>query len=394
MATRRRTAHLAAPQRRRTSPAHRPAVLVQPNRIPQRVDDRPGGARVPRGHLRRGRVAVQYALRQRRRDRRGHRAVDQRGLRGKHRTRAVAGWGPDACGQRPHRARQGALRGTARSARRDGRRGAPGRRLADDRGDRRLTTTAMPLTPSRPSSFELASDEVHSWCASLDVPPETSARLYATLTPDERTRSARFRFERDQQRFIVARGVLRDLVGRYLQTQPSHIRFVYNAFGKPDLSPEFGNRLKFNLSHSAGLALIAIATDSSVGVDVEYIRAQSDYADIARRFFSAAEVDYLMALPSHLYAEAFFSCWVKKEAYLKACGEGLATPLNSFSVPLTTDAAHTPVDLYVAPPDIVPAKRWSLYTLRPAPGYAGALAIEGTGWRLRQWQWKTPQRVE
>jgi len=252
----------------------------------------------------------------------------------------------------------------------------------------------MSLAPSLPGAVQLASDEVHSWCASLDVPPETSARLYATLTPDERTRSARFRFERDQQRFIVARGVLRDLVGRYLQTQPSHIRFVYNAFGKPDLSPEFGNRLKFNLSHSAGLALIAIATDSSVGVDVEYIRAQSDYADIARRFFSAAEVDYLMALPSHLYAEAFFSCWVKKEAYLKACGEGLATPLNSFSVPLTTDAAHTPVDLYVAPPDIVPAKRWSLYTLRPAPGYAGALAIEGTGWRLRQWQWKTPQRVE
>ena len=98
-------------------------------------------------------------------------------------------------------------------------------------GDRQLTTTAMSLTPSLPSSFQLASDEVHSWCASLDVPPETSARLYATLTPDERTRSARFRFARDQQRFIVARGVLRDLLGRYLQTQPSQIGFVYNAFG-------------------------------------------------------------------------------------------------------------------------------------------------------------------
>src|SRR5437867_2637474 len=165
-------------------------MLVQPNRIPQRVDDGPGAARVPRGPLRRGRAAVQYALRQRRRDRRGHRAIDQRGLRGKHRTRAVAGWGPDACGQRSHRARQGALRGTARSARRDGRRGAPGRLLADDRGDHQLTTTAMSLTPSLPSSFQLASGEVHIWCASLDVPPETSARLYATLTPDERTRSA------------------------------------------------------------------------------------------------------------------------------------------------------------------------------------------------------------
>jgi len=244
----------------------------------------------------------------------------------------------------------------------------------------------MSLTPSLPSSFQLASDEVHSWCASLDVPPETSVRLYATLTPDERTRSARFQFERDQQRFIVAHGVL-----RYLQAQPGRITFVYNAFGKPDVSPEFGNRLTFNLSHSAGLALIAIASASNVGVDVEYIRARSDYADIARHFFSAAEVDYLIALPSHLYAEAFFSCWTKKEAYLKACGEGLAIPLNSFSVPLTTDRAHTPVDLYVASKNIVPANRWSLYALRPAPGYAGALAIEGSGWRLSQWQWRMPQ---
>jgi 4'-phosphopantetheinyl transferase len=233
-------------------------------------------------------------------------------------------------------------------------------------------------------SFQLASDEVHSWCASLDVPPETSARLYTTLTADERNRSARFQFECDQQHFIVARGVLRDLLGRYLQTQPGKIRFVYNAFGKPDLGPEFGNRLKFNLSHSGRFAVIAIATAADVGVDLEYIRAESDYADIARHFFSAAEIDYLIALPSHLYAESFFSCWTKKEAYLKACGEGLARPLSSFSVPLTTDPAHSPVDLHVASKDIVPAKRWSLYTLRPVPGYAGALAIEGTGWRLCQ----------
>jgi 4'-phosphopantetheinyl transferase len=163
--------------------------------------------------------------------------------------------------------------------------------------------------------------------------------------------------------------MLRDLLSRYLQTQPGQIRFVYNAFGKPDLGPEFGNRLGFNLSHSAELALVAIATASSVGVDVEYIRTEPDDAEIARRFFSAAEVDYLNAVPSHLYAEAFFGCWTKKEAYLKACGEGLAT---------TDPPAHAPVDL----------QGWSLYTLRPAPGYAGALAIEGTGWRLRQRQWK------
>jgi 4'-phosphopantetheinyl transferase len=202
--------------------------------------------------------------------------------------------------------------------------------------------------------------EVHSWCVGLDVSPEAYARLHATLADDERRRTARLRFERDRRRFVVAHGVLRELLARYLRTPPGQIRFVYNAFGKPALSPEFGSRLKFNLSHSADLALIAIAADADIGVDVEYIRAQPDYAEIARHFFSAAEVDRLNRLPSHLHARAFLRCWTKKEAYVKACGEGLAMP-------------HGP-----------PARRWSLFTLQPAPGYIGALAVEGRGWRLTQ----------
>ena len=233
----------------------------------------------------------------------------------------------------------------------------------------------MSLTPSPTGSFQLACDEVHIWCASLDVPPETSARLYATLSPDERSRRARFRFEHDRQRFIVAHGVLRDLLGRYLGTEPEHIRFVHNAFGKPELSPEFGSELRFNLSHSADLALIAIAARADLGIDVEHIRAQPDYADIARSFFSAAEVDQLNRLPRHLHAEAFLGCWTTKEAYAKACGRGLA-------------------DLHGASDDVIPIRRWSLYTLQPAPGYVGALAVEGGGWRLCQWQWQpSPQAI-
>lgn len=246
----------------------------------------------------------------------------------------------------------------------------------------------MSTTLSVTGLWRLACDAVHSWCVRLDVSPETSAGLYATLTSDERNRSARLRFERDRRRFTVAHGVLRDLLGRYLGTHPGQIRFVYNAFGKPRLGPEFGSRLRFNLSHSADLALIAIAADADIGVDLEYIRAQPDYAEIARRFFSAAEVDHLHRLPSHLHTQAFFGCWTKKEAYVKACGEGLAIPLTSFSVPLTTGPAHTPVDLYGASRDTAPARRWSLYTLQPAPGYIGALAIEGSAWRLSQWHWE------
>lgn len=234
----------------------------------------------------------------------------------------------------------------------------------------------------------LPTHEVHIWCASLDVSPETSARLYATLSTDERSRSARFRFQRDRQRFVAAHGVLRELLGRYLESLPDRISYAYNAFGKPELSPEFDGGLKFNLSHSAGLVLIAIALDADVGVDLEYLRAQSDYADIARYFFSAAEADQLSALPDPLYADAFLACWTKKEAYLKACGNGLAVPLEGFSVPLTTDPAQSPADLDAASNDSVPARPWSLYTLQPAPGYIGALAIEGSGWRLSERLWE------
>jgi len=228
----------------------------------------------------------------------------------------------------------------------------------------------MTATCSATDPFRLASSEVHSWCVSLDVPPETCAGLDATLSHDERNRSARLRFARDRQRFVVARGALRDLLGRYLGTRPGQIRFAYNAFGKPELSPEFGSRLRFNLSHSADLALIAITTEAGIGVDLEYIRPQPEYAEIARSVFSAAEVDQLNRLPSHLYPQAFLSCWTKREAYVKARGEGLA------------------VDLDETPTDAVLPRDWSLYTLQPAPGHIGALVVEGRGRCLRQWHWQ------
>lgn len=220
------------------------------------------------------------------------------------------------------------------------------------------------------NALHLAAREVHSWCVPLDVPPDAYDILHASLSCEERTRSARFRSEQDRRRFVVAHGALRGLLGRYLGIHPGQVRLVADASGKPELSPEFGSRLRFNLSHSAGLALIAIAADADIGVDVEYVRPSPEYADIARDFFSAEEVQQLTGFPDHLDAEAFLRCWTQKEAYVKARGEGLAIPLSSFSVP------HVP-------------GAWSLYTLQPAPGYVGALAIERKGWRLRQWHWRS-----
>lgn len=193
--------------------------------------------------------------------------------------------------------------------------------------------------------------EVHCWRVDLDVTPETAAGLYATLTCDERDRSERLRFERDRRRFVVARGALRGVLSRYVETPPDQIRFAYNAFGKPELSSEFGSRLKFNLSHSADLALIAVA-DAAVGVDVERVR-EENYAEVARYLFATAEVG-----PE---AEAFLRYWTKTEAYIKARGESLAD----------------------APADVLAG--WSFFPLEPAPGYIGAVAVEGNGWRLREY---------
>ena len=219
-------------------------------------------------------------------------------------------------------------------------------------------------------SVRLPPCEVHVWCVALDVSPEVAAGLYVTLSQDERDRAARRRFAMDRRRWAVARGALREILGRYLGMDPARLSFVYNAFGKPELGLTCGKRLTFNLSHSAGYALVAITGNADVGVDLEYIRPELDHMDIARCFFSAAEVDQLNRVPRHAQSHAFFESWTKREAYVKARGEGL--------------------DWGGAPSETTPERRWSLFTILPAPGYVGALVVEGNGWLLRQWHWKAP----
>lgn len=230
-----------------------------------------------------------------------------------------------------------------------------------------------------PECCRLPPGEVDVWCAALDQPAATAARLHAMLSAEERKRSARFRFPRDRRRFVTAHGVLRELLGRYLEAPAEAIGYAWNAFGKPELAGEFAGQLEFNLAHSAGLALIAFARAARVGVDLEYLQAQADYAEIAEEFFAPAETEQLNRLSPPHYAEAFLACWTKKEAYLKASGEGLLSELNSFSVPLGGPvAAEAAVD----------DKNWSFFTLRPAPGYIGALVVAGGGWRLSERHWR------
>lgn len=228
--------------------------------------------------------------------------------------------------------------------------------------------------------------EVHVWRTALDLPFSRIERFVAVLSPDERERAERFRFDRDRARFIVARGVLRSVLGRYLSREPHTLRFAYNRYGKPELVQETGTpELHFNLAHSHTMALCAVALDYSVGIDVEHIRADFAGEDIAERFFSPREVQMLRAVPDAMRTRAFFLCWTRKEAYIKARGMGLSLALDCFDVSLHPEE---PAQLLATREEGQDAARWTFYALVPGPGYEGALAVEGHPQRIMGWQYQ------
>ena len=234
-----------------------------------------------------------------------------------------------------------------------------------------------------PTNLILGSDEVHVWQASLDDPH--LLELQQTLSADERARADRFRFEKDRRHFIVARGLLRTILGNYLNTKPGQLQFCYSPYGKPALTGESGGSgIKFNLSHSHGLALYAITRHREVGVDLEFIQPHLADERTATQFFSPREVAMLRALSRGVKEEAFFNCWTRKEAYLKARGEGLAFPLAQFDVSLAPNASALLLRNHQDPQEI---SRWSLRKLSLQPDYAAALVVEGHDWRLKCWRW-------
>jgi len=211
---------------------------------------------------------------------------------------------------------------------------------------------------------------VHVWPVSIQAPDAVVEQFRAVLTPDETDRAGRFRFPHLQRAFILSRGVLRLLLGRYLNTAPGAIEFSYGSKGKPALAAS-ENRLQFNASHSGDLALYAFTMDCEIGVDVEAIRPMPDIEDVARRFFCVEETAELMALPSAQREHGFFLCWTRKEAYIKATGDGLSTPLDTFCVTLHPGEPAAMIHLKRDP---TAARAWTLHNLIPAPGYAAALA--------------------
>jgi 4'-phosphopantetheinyl transferase len=232
-----------------------------------------------------------------------------------------------------------------------------------------------------PEELPWPHDEVHVWRTTLAWPETARHRLAQWLAADERDKMERFRFERDRRRYLVCRGLLRSLLGRYLDLAPQELRFETTAAGKPHLTVG-QEQLQFNLAHSGEYVLIAIADGRAVGIDVEEVRDDFDAGQVAANFFSLNEQRDLAALTGPLQIDAFFECWTRKEAYVKARGEGLSMPLDQFDVSLQPGA---PARLLATRPDSAEARRWQLSALDVAGGYKAALAVEGQACTLRFW---------
>lgn len=241
------------------------------------------------------------------------------------------------------------------------------------------------LWGSPPAGWALSSDDVHVFCACLDQPASRLQHLAQTLSADERLRAERFHFEQDRKHFIIGRGLLRTILGSYLDIEPSQLQFCYGSYGKPVLAETFGKgKLRFNLSHSQGLALYAITREREIGVDIEHVRPVPEAEQIADRFFCERESAVFRALPPSQKPKAFFNCWTRKEAYIKAIGDGLAWPLDQIEVSL---APGEPARLLSIAGDPSSAQRWEILELTPACSYVAALAVEGHNWRISCWQW-------
>ena len=226
-----------------------------------------------------------------------------------------------------------------------------------------------------PSRLALRSGEVDVWALDVACPAHELPRLEAILSFDERARASRFRLDRDRSRFIRVRSGLRTLIGSYLGVHPADVAFEYGTHGKPMLGGGYESSLKFNVSHSDGVALIAISHGVEVGIDVEAIRPMADADQIAARFFSPREKAELRGLPS----ASFFTCWTRKEAYLKARGHGLAQELRAFTVTVSSGVPPVVVDH----DEEGEGERWSVHDLPALPGYAAALVTRGNPLRVR-----------
>lgn len=225
--------------------------------------------------------------------------------------------------------------------------------------------------PNPPVARDLPFNFVEVWRLPLVSGASVAQRGYELLSDDERDRASRFRVEPARSAFVLTRSALRLLLAGYLDEPPHQIRFGFTDYGKPFL--DGGSELHFNVSHTDGLALLAFARKRRIGIDVEKIRPQPDALRLAHRFFSQSERAELEDLDAEELASGFFRCWSRKEAYIKARGEGLSIPLHQFDMSTRSNPGQT---LLATRPDPCEAERWLVRDVPVTRGYAAAMALE------------------
>jgi 4'-phosphopantetheinyl transferase len=231
----------------------------------------------------------------------------------------------------------------------------------------------------------IGDQESHVWRLSLTSSPSNVRRMAELLDPTECSRAGRFRFEKDRRQYILTRGVLRMLLGRYLRRDPSGLNISYSSRGKPFIAgSENRDDLRFSVSHAGDLALLAFSRGRETGVDIESRQRLKNWKSVAERIFSEREKQELNSLTEMMRTVAFYNGWTRKEAYLKATGEGLVDALSGIEVSISPLA---PACLRAIHGDVELASRWSIYALEPAEGYAAALVVEGGNCGVRLWLW-------
>jgi len=232
-----------------------------------------------------------------------------------------------------------------------------------------------------PTELPALKQTAHVWCTALEFPPDVLQTFFSLLSSDEKARAQQFRFEKDRDHFIAARGLLRKILSRYLNIEPQNLKFQYNLYGKPSLVDH--SHLQFNLSHSNGLALYAFTLDNSIGVDIEFKGRECDIDAIAQRYYSPREYEILNKLSDTEKTDAFFNGWARKEAFLKALGQGISYSLEKVEVTLTNESARF-IAIHDDEQDIT---QWYLHALNPSLDFAAALAIKGQVDKVETWKW-------
>lgn len=237
-----------------------------------------------------------------------------------------------------------------------------------------------------PEPLNLGRNEVHLWTVPLHIAPAKLEQLALVLSADEQERARKFRFDRHRHRFIAGRAALRTILSRYLESNPAAIQFTYAAQGKPALTSTGQEaNLHFNLGHSEDLALLGITRIGNIGVDIERIRVVKDADDLVARFFSQREREQFQKLSADEKPGAFFNLWTRKEAMLKATGEGITRSLHLIEVSFGSDE---PAQVLAINGDKDEAAAWTLRNLTPAPGFVGAMAIRASDVVVRNGDWK------